>query len=191
MPKHVSRRPEPCNRTPRRRRFVGVLALVAAGIALVAALSPLACTAEKAVGSSSKPLSAQTRFTLKFNNGKSIRARLALTDIERSRGLMGCRRLEADEGMLFVYRRSEQRAFWMKNVPIDLDIGYFDAAGRLLEVHPLRANDTESVYSESREVRFCLEMNRGWFEKNGMLPGNGLALEPASVEAAVRARGFR
>jgi uncharacterized membrane protein (UPF0127 family) len=167
------------------------LALAVLGIAAVAVFSPLACTAENAAGAASKPLPAQTRFPIKFNNGKSIRARLALTDIERSRGLMGCRGLEADEGMLFVYRTSELRAFWMKNVPIDLDIGYFDAAGRLLEVHPLRANDTESVYSESGNVRFCLETGRGWFEQNGMLPGNGLALDLASVEAAVRARGFR
>ena len=165
--------------------------MASAGLALAAAFSPLSCTAGNVGSVASKPLPAQTRFPIKFNNGKSIRVRLALTDIERSRGLMGCRGLEADEGMLFVYRTSELRAFWMKNVPIDLDIGYFDAAGRLLEVHPLRANDTESVYSESGEVRFCLEMNRGWFEQNGMLPGNGLALDLDSIEAAVRARGFR
>lgn len=191
MPKHVSRYPESGCRKSRRRRVLGALALAAAGIAAVAVLVPLACTAENAASALAKPLPAKTRFPIKFNNGKSIRVRLALTDIERSRGLMGCRGLEADEGMLFVYRTSEPRAFWMKNVPIDLDIGYFDAAGRLLEVHPLRANDTESVYSESGEVRFCLEMSRGWFEKNGILPGNGLALDPASVETAVRARGFR
>lgn len=191
MPKDASRRPAPGCRTPRRKRFVRALALAAAGIALAALFSPFACTAENAGSVASNSLPAQTRFPIKFNNGKCIRARLALTDIERSRGLMGCRGLEADEGMLFVYRTSESRAFWMKNVPIDLDIGYFDAAGRLLEVHPLRANDTESVYSDSGEVRFCLEMNRGWFERNGMFPGNGLALDLPSLEAAVRARGFR
>ena len=191
MPKDASCQPEPGCRTPCRKRFVGVLALASAGLALAAAFSPLSCTAGNVGSVASKPLPAQTRFPIKFNNGKSIRVRLALTDIERSRGLMGCRGLEADEGMLFVYRTSELRAFWMKNVPIDLDIGYFDAAGRLLEVHPLRANDTESVYSESGEVRFCLEMNRGWFEQNEMLPGNGLALDLDSLEAAVRARGFR
>lgn len=134
--------------------------------------------------------SAQTRFSITFNNGKTIRVRLALTEIERMRGLMGCRELGENEGMLFVYPTSEARAFWMKNVPIDLDIGYFDAAGTLLEVYAMRAHNTNSVYSKSNDVRFCLEMNRAWFEKNRMLPSDNVSLDLNSLRQALRERGF-
>ncbi len=134
--------------------------------------------------------SAQTRFPITFNNGKIIHARLALTEIERMRGLMGCRKLDEDEGMFFIYHTSEQRAFWMKNVPIDLDIGYFDATGKLLEVYTMRANSTTSTYSKSDDIRFCLEMNRSWFEKNNMLPQNNISVDLDTLRRAVRERGF-
>lgn len=134
--------------------------------------------------------SAQTRFPIIFSNGKTIRVRLALTEIERTRGLMGCRELGENEGMLFVYSTSEKRAFWMKNVPIDLDIGYFNAAGKLLEVYTMRANNTRSAYSKSDDIRFCLEMNRGWFKTNGILPDSNISLDLESLRQAIRERGF-
>lgn len=134
---------------------------------------------------------AQTRFPLRLNNGKTIRVRLALTDLERMRGLMGCRSLDEDEGMLFVYPTAEQRAFWMKNVPIDLDIGYFDSEGKLLEVYTMRAHDTTSVYSKSEDICFCLEMNRAWFKKNKALPENNVFFDTEIIRRAMRKRGFQ
>jgi len=35
--------------------------------------------------------------------------------------------------MLFIYDRDEIRAFWMKNVPMDLDIGFFDSNKKLVQ----------------------------------------------------------
>ncbi|MGN0835264.1 MAG: DUF192 domain-containing protein [Candidatus Spyradosoma sp.] len=134
---------------------------------------------------------AETRFPLRFDNGARAEVRLAITEIERTRGLMGCRGLAADEGMLFVYPVAETRAFWMKNVPVNLDIGFFDSAGRLLEVRALYAGDLRTTYSNSDDVQYCLEMSEGWFEANGVLPENESALSLDDLHAAARARGFR
>lgn len=133
---------------------------------------------------------AQTRFPLQFYNGKTVSVRLALTDIERSRGLMGCRKLEPNEGMIFVYPAPNTRAFWMKNVPVDLDIGFFSSAGKLLEVYTMRAYDTETLYSKSDDIQFCLEMPRGWFEKNNILPETNPTLKLESLRNAMHKRGF-
>lgn len=133
---------------------------------------------------------AQTRFPIQFHNGKTILIRLALTDIERSRGLMGCSKLDPDEGMIFVYPLPDARAFWMKDVPIDLDIGFFDSAGKLLEVYTMRAHCTETVHSKSDDIRFCLEMPSGWFKKNNILPGKNSLLKLESLRNSVQKRGF-
>lgn len=175
-----------------RRRIIGIVFGVALmACALFSALSSEAIPGLLGISAPARePSSAKTRFPIRFNNGKTVRVRLALTEIERTRGLMGCRELDKDEGMLFVYPTSDQRAFWMKNVPIDLDIGYFNPAGKLLEVYTMRAHDTVSVYSQSDDICFCLEMNRNWFEENGMLPDDRLSLDLDSLNAALRERGF-
>lgn len=134
---------------------------------------------------------AETRFPLRFGNGARAEVRLAITETERARGLMGCVGLGADEGMLFVYPVAETRAFWMKNVPVNLDIGFFDPAGRLLEVRAMNAGDVRTVYSDSDDIQYCLEMSEGWFEANGVLPENESALNLDDLRSAVRARGFR
>lgn len=165
---------------------IGTAACMLAGICGMTFLS--ACDGDDA---GTIHADAQTHFPLRFSDGSVVCARLALTEIERLRGLMGCRGLASDEGMLFVYSIAEARGFWMKNVPIDLDIGFFDPSGKLLEVYTMKANDPEIVYSKSEDIMYCLEMRSAWFQENGVLPENGVSLNLRDVQAAVRARGFR
>jgi uncharacterized membrane protein (UPF0127 family) len=49
---------------------------------------------------------------------------------ERSVGLMRRRDLGPYDGMLFVFERPTQGAFTMSQVPVPLDIGWYDAGGR-------------------------------------------------------------
>ena len=49
---------------------------------------------------------------------------------ERAVGLMRRRDLGPYDGMLFVFERPVQGAFTMSDVPVPLDIGWYDAAGR-------------------------------------------------------------
>jgi uncharacterized protein len=49
---------------------------------------------------------------------------------ERAVGLMRRRDLGPYDGMLFVFDRPTQGAFTMSQVPVPLDIGWYDAAGR-------------------------------------------------------------
>jgi uncharacterized membrane protein (UPF0127 family) len=128
-----------------------------------------------------------TRFPVGLS-GKSVRVQVALTDLETSTGLMGRRALGPDEGMLFVFAEKRHREFWMRDVPINLALGYLTSDGRLDEIKALLAEDPETVPSRSEDIRFVLEMREGWFEANGVAPGAMLDL--AGVRAAVRARGF-
>jgi uncharacterized membrane protein (UPF0127 family) len=92
------------------------------------------------------------------------------------------------EGMLFVNPLPVRARFWMKDTPADLDIGFFDREGRLLEVRVMRAQDTAVTESQSDQVRFALEMRQGWFAESGIAVGARLDLY--EVVNAVRLRGF-
>jgi uncharacterized membrane protein (UPF0127 family) len=79
--------------------------------------------------------------------------------------------------MLFLFKQPEQRSFWMRNTRIPLDIAYFDANGRLLEIHALYPYNENPVPSRSQNVLIAIETNRGWFARNNILPGAQLNLK--------------
>lgn len=130
----------------------------------------------------------ETRFLLGVS-GKKLHTRVAITDLELATGLMGASSLPDDEGMAFVYRKPQRLNFWMANVPFDIDIGFFDGAGRLCDIHRLRANDTDPVASDTDTVRYALETPPGWFAVRGLKPGAHLDL--TELTSAIESRGFR
>jgi uncharacterized membrane protein (UPF0127 family) len=118
----------------------------------------------------------------------TVATRLAVTQQEMARGLMGVTALGVDEGMLFVYPRPIEASFWMRNTPLPLDIGFFDQAGVLLEVYAMFPFDETPVKSRSQEVLLALEVNQGWFSRNRIRPGAVLDLD--QLRQALRDRGF-
>ncbi len=84
----------------------------------------------------------------------------------RALGLQGREALAENAGMLFVYPRAKRLRFWMKDTPIDLDIGFFDDQGRLLEVLSMSAFHERPHYVSSAPAKYALEVNRGWFAAN-------------------------
>lgn len=147
----------------------------------------LAACRPEAVSEPAAPKPIEHRFTLQVGL-QPIQAQVAVTAGEQRRGLMFRESLGEHEGMIFIYPTPQPLRFWMLNVPIHLDIGFFDREGVLLEVHRMVAHDTTGVASQSREVRYALEMSAGWFAANGIRPGARLDL--GLLRTAVRARGF-
>ncbi|MFT4902020.1 MAG: uncharacterized membrane protein (UPF0127 family) [Lentimonas sp.] len=112
---------------------------------------------------------------------------LALSDAERSKGLMFRDPLAQDHGMCFIFETPAARGFWMQNTRIPLDIGYFDASGRLLEVHPLYPYDEMPVRSRSHAVLIAIEMSQGWYAENEIKPGARINM--AAIRQAIQQRG--
>ena len=129
----------------------------------------------------------QTFFPLTVG-GRELRVQVVVTLAEMQRGLMGRRDLGADEGMVFVYPVPQRMSFWMKNTPTPLDIGFFKADGKLGEVYPLYPYDETAVSSVGMDYTLALEVNQGWFAKQGLKPGAKLDL--AQLAEALAARGF-
>jgi uncharacterized membrane protein (UPF0127 family) len=116
---------------------------------------------------------------------RRLQAEVARSDPERQRGLMSRRDLAGgDRGMLFLFPRAKILSFWMKNTPSPLSIAFLEEDGTIVEIDDMRPFDLETTMS-SRPLRCALEMPQGWFERNGVKPGDrifGLARAGAPVE---------
>jgi uncharacterized membrane protein (UPF0127 family) len=106
----------------------------------------------------------------------AIRAEIARTGDERSRGLMNRSSLPDGEGMLFVFDREQILSFWMRNTLIPLSIAFIRTDGRIAEIRDMYALDETTVRS-SRSVRYALEVPQGWFARMGITPGDYLKLD--------------
>ena len=82
---------------------------------------------------------------------------------EVSTGLMFRPGIGPNEGMLFVFARPHQAAFYMKNVGFDIAAAYIDAEGVIQEIVKLQARNTNSVMAKSDNIQYVLETAPDWF----------------------------
>jgi uncharacterized membrane protein (UPF0127 family) len=108
---------------------------------------------------------------------KGMIAEIATTPREVATGLMFRQSMGADEGMLFVFDRSDRRSFWMKNCDLPLSAAYIGPDGKILEIHDLEPNNTNPVVSQSDSVQYVLEAPRGWFATHQIGAGAAVASE--------------
>lgn len=85
---------------------------------------------------------------------------------ERAVGLMRRRDLGAYDGMLFVFGGPTQSSFTMSDVPVPLDIGFYDAAGRpvdrlLMQPCPDRSVSECPSYRSRGPYRYAVETLEG------------------------------
>ena len=107
---------------------------------------------------------------------------------ERQAGMMHRTEMGENEAMLFVFPYPHQTGFWMKNTILPLSIAYIDRESRIVEIHNLQPGNTNTVESRSRQIMHALEVNQGWFSKNGIKPGNVISTESGPLSRAVRSR---
>ncbi len=110
-----------------------------------------------------------------------LNTELALTTDAIQKGMMWRTNVPEDEAMLFVFGRTHQTAFWMKNVPMSIDVAYLDPEGIILEVHRLERMNTNPVPAKSDRVQFALETAEGWFQRHGIQPGTAVRTERGSL----------
>jgi uncharacterized membrane protein (UPF0127 family) len=108
-----------------------------------------------------------------------IQVEIADTPRSRALGLQYRETLPDGRGMLFVFPRPQILSFWMRNTPLDLDIGFFTADGRLLNVAQMTAFDDATIHASIGPALYALEVNPGWYARHGLAPGDRLRLPPA------------
>lgn len=155
-------------------------------IVLLLALALAGCGGTRSAEAAA-PKTVADFFTIRVGQ-RSVRMQIAVRPPEMERGLMERRDLAPDQGMIFIFSRPQQLDFWMHDTPTALDVGFFTPDGELAEVYPMFPFDERTVQSLRSDLQFALEMNQGWFARNGVRPG--AHLDMAALNAALKARGF-
>ena len=143
------------------------IALIALALAFSSCDQPARPSANKVI----QEAGIDTLFTIQ-QGSKMTHLKLAGTDLEKSRGLMGVEKLPADTGMIFMYEADQVMRFWMKDTPLDLDIAFVQADGVIAEIRTMKAEDLTEVASQSSHIRFCIEMPAGWYASSQVKVGD-------------------
>jgi uncharacterized protein len=113
----------------------------------------------------------------------SLQIELARTHEEQQMGLMFRKTMPADQGMLFVFAQEQRLGFWMKNTYLPLSIAFLNAQRQIVDIQDMLPLD-ETTHVSAKPALYALEMNQGWFDKNGISSGSQLEIslppEPAA-----------
>ena len=96
---------------------------------------------------------------------------IANTFEERKRGLMYKKKIPDNFGMFFEWDFVKTQCMWMKNTPVALNVAYIDSKGKIIDIYDMVPLSRASICS-SAPVLYALEVNKGWFKKNGFHVGD-------------------
>lgn len=164
----------PAARPPLRRRPVAATAL----------LLVLACRSGSGSASAPPAPDGPPRVVLDSPSGRraSVTVEVARTPAELERGLMFRERLGPDAGMLFVFPRTAEYDFWMKNTLIPLDMIFADAGGNVVGIVENAEPLTTTSRSAGAPSRYVLEVNGGWSAAHGVARGDRMRFEGIATD---------
>ncbi len=96
---------------------------------------------------------------------------------EQTQGLSDREYMAANEGMIFIFQESFAPAFWMKDMKFGLDIIWIDAKNTIIGIEKNVLPETfPTTFSPPLPVKYVLEVNAGWSNKNKIGLGDKLKL---------------
>jgi uncharacterized membrane protein (UPF0127 family) len=118
------------------------------------------------------PLSEYRKVEISIK-GKRLSAYVADDEAKEREGLMFVNdsELGPNEAMVFVFPDEAERAFWMKDTPVPLDIAFVRADGKIASILTMKPLD-ESRYPSDAPAKFAVEAHAGWFSANGIKVGD-------------------
>jgi len=111
--------------------------------------------------------------------GVPLELELAKSDAEIQTGLMHRSEVKPGTGMIFIFPYSRVLRFWMKNVPMDIDVGFFDEKGVLVNAQtmkgesPMKMEDFLPNYSSVFPAKYAVEVEKGFYKNT--LKGKSLS----------------
>jgi uncharacterized protein len=102
-----------------------------------------------------------------------LKVEIASSMKSRENGLMKRQHLEKNSGMLFVMDDQAVVCLWMKDTRIPLSAAFIDNAGKVVKIIDLEPLSEEQLCAPE-PIRYILEVNRNWFQQNGITTGNNI-----------------
>jgi uncharacterized protein len=105
--------------------------------------------------------------------GKVFLVHIADTDIARESGLSGWSQLSDDQGMFFVFEKTDDYGFWMKDMNFPIDIIWIDQNFKInhIENEVSPATFPKAFYGGPTSL-YVLEVSAGEARKLGVLVGD-------------------
>ena len=100
-----------------------------------------------------------------------LKVELAISDPQRTQGLMFRKSLGKNEGMLFVFDELEYHSMWMKNTLIPLSVAFVDPKGEILNILDMEPL-TLDTHTAAGPARYAIETNKGWFAEKRIKAGD-------------------
>ena len=95
------------------------------------------------------------------NNPQELSLDIADNEKKRSYGLMNREDMKPNSGMLFIWKDSQIRNFWMKNTYFNLDLFFLNNQGEIIEIYKNAKAFDETNIKSKEKVKYVLEMNAG------------------------------
>ncbi|MDY6764302.1 MAG: DUF192 domain-containing protein, partial [Halobacteria archaeon] len=121
-------------------------------------------------------------FVVKGEVRGNVTLEIADSPEERRKGLMHRKSLGWRQGMIFVYSNEGDRAFWMKNTYIPLDMIFVDANKTVINVEHAdpqpNASDSElKRYRSEAPAQYVIEVNQGFADCFGIGKGTRVVFD--------------
>lgn len=117
-------------------------------------------------------------------NGFQIVADIAATGEQRSKGLAVKDDLEENQGMLFVFAKPSEHAFWMYNMKFPIDIIWLDSDRTVVHIeHGLEPCGPAScpTYRPDEKALYVLETVAGFAEMHDVTEGTIIEFDPSEL----------
>ena len=101
-----------------------------------------------------------------------FKVEIAETADQRAQGLMFRRQMAPDAGMLFLFGSVEERAMWMKNTLIPLDMLFIDEQGEIVRIEERTVPHSLRAIFSGGPVSAVLELNAGTSSRLNIGPGD-------------------
>lgn len=121
------------------------------------------------------------KSTVSINN-KTFSVQLAKSEKEKMTGLSGRSSLDQNSGMLFIFTKKDQYAFWMRNMKFPIDIIFIDDDKVVDVIQNASVPTTKNVallpiYKSNFPANYILEINAGLAQKNQIKTGDKVTIK--------------
>ena len=124
-------------------------------------------------GAAQRPGMKRTPLAIVTESGRhKFTVELAVSDKEQERGLMFRRRMAADAGMLFDYKRPQIITMWMRNTLIPLDMIFIGADGKIINIAQRTVPGSLDSIPSRTPALAVLEVNGGTSSRLKIKPGD-------------------
>jgi len=155
------------------------LAIVSAGLSVVAAQGRSASSGTTSQSAEAEPVFDARRAEVVFPKGRVVMAEIADTPYRMQYGYMFRKKVDAGEGMIFVHRAAGFHSMWMKNTLVPLDMVWMDADFKVVHIErsvPPCREDPCPAYGPLRKANYVLELQGGSIGPDQLAIGDRLSV---------------